>query len=143
MTSAHVRKLEDRIQQLVAQLLKMRVKDPRLGFITVTDVNLTGDTRDATVFYTVLGDEAAHASTAAALASATGMIRSEVGKQLGLRHTPSIRFQLDALPDTAADLEEALNRAREADATVAEQAASAQYAGEADPYRVPRTRDGE
>lgn len=138
MTSAHVLKLADRIHALVAQLLERRVKDPRLGFITVTGVELTGDTRDATVFYTVLGDAAAHAETAAALASATGMLRSEVGKQLGLRHTPSLTFVPDVVPESAAAIEEALQRARETDAAVAERATGAQYAGEADPYRKVR-----
>lgn len=137
MTSAHVLKLADRIHALVAQLLERRVKDPRLGFITITGVELTGDTRDATVFYTVMGDAAEHAGTAAALASATGMLRSEVGKQLGLRHTPSLTFVPDVVPESAAAIEDALQRARETDAAVAEQAAGAQYAGEADPYRKP------
>lgn len=137
MTSAHVLKLADRIHALVAQLLERRVKDPRLGFITITGVELTGDTRDATVFYTVMGDAAEHAGTAAALASATGMLRSEVGKQLGLRHTPSLTFVPDVVPESAAAIEDALRRARETDAAVAEQAAGAQYAGEADPYRKP------
>ncbi|NLT30291.1 MAG: 30S ribosome-binding factor RbfA [Propionibacterium sp.] len=138
MTSAHVLKLADRIRTLVAQLLARRVKDPRLGFVTVTDVELTGDTREATVFYTVMGDAAAHADTAAALASATGMLRTEVGKQLGLRHNPSLTFVPDSVPETAAEIEDALARARAGDAAVAEQAASAAYAGEADPYRKPR-----
>lgn len=137
MTSAHVLKLADRIHALVAQLLERRVKDPRLGFITITGVELTGDSRDATVFYTVMGDAAEHAGTAAALASATGMLRSEVGKQLGLRHTPSLTFAPDVVPESAAAIEDALQRARETDAAVAEQAAGAQYAGESDPYRKP------
>lgn len=138
MTSAHVLKLADRIHALVAQLLERRVKDPRLGFVTITGVELTGDTRDATVFYTVMGDAAAHAGTAAALASATGMLRSEVGKQMGLRHTPSLTFVPDVVPESAAAIEDALQRARETDAAVAERAAGAQYAGEADPYRKDR-----
>lgn len=118
-------------------MLDTRVKDPRLGFVTVTDVRVTGDLQHASVFYTVLGDEEARAGTAAALESAKGLIRSEVGKQIGIRLTPTLEFIADAVPETAEHLEEALRRAAERDAELAALAASAQYAGEADPYRRP------
>lgn len=131
------RKVADRIQQVVAQMLDTRVKDPRLGFVTVTDVRVTGDLQHASVFYTVLGDEEARAGTAAALESAKGLIRSEVGKQVGIRLTPTLEFVADALPETAGHLEETLRRAAQRDAELAALAASAQYAGEADPYRRP------
>lgn len=135
------RKLADRIQEIVARMLDTRIKDPRLGFVTVTDVRVTGDLQHASVFYTVLGDEAARADTAAALASATGLIRSEVGKQTGIRLTPTLEFVLDAVPETAAHLEAALRDAAARDAEVAALAASAQYAGEADPYRHDEDTD--
>ena len=92
MGEARAKQLADGIQVLVAELLERRVKDPRLGFVTVTDARLTGDLREASVFYTVYGDDQARANTAAALESAKGLIRSEVGKALGLRHTPSVAF---------------------------------------------------
>lgn len=136
-TNPRVRKIADRIQVLVAELLERRIKDPRLGFVTVTDVRLTGDTQQATVFYTVLGDEDMLASTAAALDSATGMIRSEVGKQLGMRHVPTITFVADALPESARALDEVLARAKAQDEEVAARRVE-QYAGEADPYKKPR-----
>jgi ribosome-binding factor A len=135
MSEGRAKQLADRIQEIVAELLERRVKDPRLGFVTVTDAKLTGDLREASVFYTVLGDEAARASTAAALESARGLIRSEVGKRLGLRHTPSVAFFLDAVPETAHHIEELLAQVRVADAEVARTAATAQPAGEADPYK--------
>ena len=91
-------KLADQIKVILATALERRGKDPRLGFITVTDVRLTGDNREATVFYTVMGDDSARAGTAAALASATGMLRTAVGSQLKLRHTPTLAFVLDATP---------------------------------------------
>src|SRR5438105_15161578 len=100
MDAARARKLADRISQIVAELLERRIKDPRLGFVTVTEARLTNDLREATVFYTVYGDEHERAETAAALQSATGIIRSEVGKQIGLRHTPSIAFVADVVPDS-------------------------------------------
>ncbi len=141
MTSPRVRKVADRIQVIVAEMLERRIKDPRLGFITVTDVRVTGDTQNASVFYTVLGEEDEVIGTAAALESARGLIRSEVGKQLGLRHAPTLEFIHDALPETARHLEDILAKARESDAAVAAAAAGATYAGEADPYRKPHERD--
>ncbi|MBB2925042.1 30S ribosome-binding factor RbfA [Cellulomonas cellasea] len=131
------RKLAERIQQIVAQMIDTRIKDPRLGFATITDVRMTGDLQHADVFYTVLGDDEARAGTAAALESAKGLIRSEVGKQTGIRLTPTLTFHLDAVPETAAHLESALLEAARRDAEVAALAASARYAGEADPYRKP------
>ncbi|NUR08576.1 MAG: 30S ribosome-binding factor RbfA [Nocardioidaceae bacterium] len=141
VSNPRVRKVADRIQVVVAEMLERRVKDPRLGFVTVTDVRVSGDTQNASVFYTVLGEEEQLAGTAAALESAKGLIRSEVGKQLGMRHVPSLEFIHDALPDTARHLDELLERAREADAAVAASAAGKTYAGEADPYRKPREDD--
>src|SRR3990170_149844 len=134
-TNPRVRKIADRIQVIVAEMLERRIKDPRLGFVTVTDVRVTGDTQQATVFYTVLGAPADIDDTAAALRSATGLIRSEVGRQLGMRHTPSLDFVHDALPETARHIEDLLARARASDAEVARAAAGAQYAGDPDPYR--------
>jgi ribosome-binding factor A len=138
MVSPRVRKVADRIQVIVAEMLERRVKDPRLGFVTVTDVRVTGDTQNASVFYTVLGEQEQLDGTAAALESAKGLIRSEVGKQLGMRHVPTLEFIADALPDSARHLDEALAKARESDAAVAAASAGATYAGEPDPYRKPR-----
>ncbi len=137
MASPRVRKIADRIQVIVAEMLERRVKDPRLGFITVTDVRVTGDSQQATVFYTVLGEENDLVSTAAALESAKGLLRSEVAKQLGMRHAPTLTFVADALPESARHLDEVLARARAADEAVAAQRGEA-YAGESDPYKKPR-----
>ena len=135
MGSPRVLKLADQIKVIVAEMLERRIKDPRLGFVTVTDVRLTGDSHDATVFYTVLGSEEDLARTAAALRSATGVIRAQVGQQLGLKFTPTIAFVPDAVPENARQIEDLLAQARSVDARVAEQAAGAAYAGEADPYK--------
>jgi ribosome-binding factor A len=139
--SGRARKLSDRIQQIVATMLDTRIKDPRLGFVTVTDVRVTGDLQHATVFYTVLGDDGARADSAAALESARGLIRSEVGKQTGIRLTPTLEFVLDAVPETAAHLEDALRKAAEHDAELARLREGAAYAGEADPYKKPAADD--
>jgi ribosome-binding factor A len=134
---ARARKLGGRIAQIVAEMLDRRIKDPRLGFVTITAARLTGDLREATVFYTVYGTPEEMAGTAAALASATGVIRSEIGRQTGLKHTPSLEFRLDAIPDNARNIEELVARAREADAALAVAREGAEPAGDADPYRVP------
>jgi ribosome-binding factor A len=136
MNQARARKLGDRIAEIVAEMLERRIKDPRLGFVTVTEARVTGDLREATVFYTVYGSDDEVAGTKAALASATGLIRSEVGKQTGLKHTPSISFSQDTIPDTARTIEDLVERARAADARVAAVRADAVPAGEPDPYRT-------
>jgi ribosome-binding factor A len=141
VSNPRVRKVADRIQVVVAEMLERRVKDPRLGFVTVTDVRVSGDTQQASVFYTVLGEEEEVAASAAALESARGLIRAEVARQLGMRHVPTLDFIHDALPDTARHIDELLARARESDAAVAAAAAGAAYAGEADPYRKPPEPD--
>ncbi|SDM92551.1 30S ribosome-binding factor RbfA [Allokutzneria albata] len=135
---ARARRLAKRIAQIVASALEHDVKDPRLAMVTVTDAKVTADLREATVFYTVFGDDADHAGTAAALASSTGVLRSLVGQRTGVRFTPTLSFVLDAVPDTARQVEELLAKAQAADADVARIAAGAKPAGEADPYRKPR-----
>ena len=141
MVNPRVAKLADQIHVIVAEMLERRVKDPRLGFVTITDVRLTGDSRDATVFYTVLGGQPDLTATAAALESAKGLIRSAVGKQLGLRFAPTLTFVLDATEEQARAIEEALARAATSDQELAANSAGAQYAGEVDPYRRPRDED--
>ncbi|MBN8882695.1 ribosome-binding factor A [Salana multivorans] len=129
-------RLGEAIKEIVATMLDTRIKDPRLGFVTVTGVKVTGDLQHATVFYTVLGDEAQATASAAALESAKGLLRSEVGKQTGVKFTPTLTFQLDHTPQTAADIAEALRVAAARDAEIRALAEGKQPAGEADPYRV-------
>ncbi len=143
MDAARARKLADRIQQIVAEMLERRIKDPRLGFVTVTDTKITGDLRDATVFYTVFGSEAERADTAAALESAKGIIRAEVGRQTGVRFTPTLTFSHDPLPDSARHLDGLLAEARARDEEIAKKAENAVHAGEPDPYRKPGEEDHE
>src|SRR4029077_17993699 len=109
---------------------------------TVTDVRVTGDSQQATVFYTVLGEETDLVSTAAALESAKGLLRSEVAKQLGMRHAPTLTFVADAVPENARHVEEVLARAKALDEEAAAGRGSA-YAGEPDPYKKPREHDDE
>ena len=133
--AARARKVADRIHETVARLLQGRIKDPRLGFVTVTDVRVTGDLQQATIFYTVYGSDEDRRDSAAALNSAKGLIRSEVGRALGIRLTPSLTFQLDALPTQAKSFDDALARARAKDEEIARAHAGASYAAGEDPYR--------
>jgi ribosome-binding factor A len=132
---ARIRRMSVRVREIVADVIERQVKDPRLGMVTVTDARLTPDLHEATVFYTVWGDDAVRADTAAALESAKGVIRSAVGRGTGLKHTPSLAFVHDALPDNARHIDELLERARAADEQLHQIAAGARPAGDADPYR--------
>jgi ribosome-binding factor A len=141
MDAARARRLAERISKIVAEMLERRVKDPRLGFATVTETKLTADLREATVFYTVYGSPEEREETAVALRSATGIIRTEVGRQLGLRHTPSVTFVADALPDSARRIDDLVAAAKNADAELARAREGAEWAGDPDPYRKPAEDD--
>ena len=132
---ARARKLAVRIRQVAAETLERQVKDPRLAMVTVTDARVTGDLREASVFYTVYGDDAAWTASSEALASATGLVRSAVGRALGVRFTPTVAFVPDHVPGEARRVDALLAAARDADATLSQVRAGKAPAGEADPYR--------
>lgn len=136
--SPRARRLAGRIRQIVAHYVESQLKDPRLGMVTVTDVRITGDLHDATIFYTVYGDEVERADSAAALEAAKGQMRTEVGRQTGVKFTPTLAFVLDELPESAQHIADLLAVARQADAEVEKVRLNAVHAGEADPYRKPR-----
>jgi ribosome-binding factor A len=133
--SPRARKIADLIKVIVAETLERRIKDPRLGFVTVTDVRVTGDLQHATVFYTVFGDDEQRAGTVAALDSAKGVLRREVGKGVGLRLTPSLELVPDAMPENASHIDDLLRQAAERDAEVSARASASGFAGDPDPYR--------
>ena len=134
---ARARKLADRIKVIVAKRLEKGIKDPRLGFVTITDVKMTGDLQHASIFYTVYGTDEERVNSAAALKSATGMLRSEVGRNITARLTPSLEFIADAIPENAHHIEELLAEAQSRDSAVSALASTASYAGDADPYLKP------
>ena len=136
---ARARKLAVRIRQIVSSAIEMQIKDPRLGMVTITDARVTNDLREATVY----GDPIQVEDSARALASATGVLRSTVGRQTGIKFVPSLTFVADIVPDTARELDAALERVRHADAELARAREGASYAGEPDPYRRPAEDDGE
>jgi ribosome-binding factor A len=135
---ARARRLADRIKVVVAETLDKRIKDPRLGFVTLTDARVTNDLQHATVFWTVYGGEEERDGTAAALESARGLLRAEVGKQTGMRLTPTLEFVLDGVPEAASRIDDVLAAARARDAEIAAAAVGAQPAGDPDPYKTPR-----
>jgi ribosome-binding factor A len=139
---ARANRLAKRIAQIVATALEREVKDPRLAMVTITDARVTGDLHDATVFYSVRGEtvdaEPDAEGAAAALASATGVLRSMVGQRTGVRFTPTLAFVRDAIPEGVRRFDDLLAQTRAADAEVARLASGAKPAGDPDPYKVPR-----
>ncbi|WP_309713553.1 30S ribosome-binding factor RbfA [Pseudolysinimonas sp.] len=134
-------KVADRIKEVIARRLEKGLRDPRLGFVTITDVRVTGDLQHASVFFTVYGSEEERAESALALKAATGLLRTEVGKNLNTRLTPSLEFIPDAIPENAASIASLLREAQERDEAARAAAANATYAGDEDPYVKPRDFD--
>jgi ribosome-binding factor A len=138
---ARAAKMADRIKVVVAQALERRVKDPRLGFVTITDARVTNDLQHATVYYTVFGTDEEQDGTRKALESAKGVLRAEVGRNITARLTPTLEFVPDEIPVNASHLEELLRTAKAKDAEVAAMAEGAAFAGGEDPYRKPGDED--
>jgi ribosome-binding factor A len=134
--------MADLIRQILAERLQRGLRDPRLGFVTITDVQVTGDLQHASVFYTVLGDDQERLDSQRALKAATGMLRTEVGKNITARLTPSLEFILDGIPENASAITDLLRTASDRDAETERQAKTAEYAGDADPYKSPAEEDG-
>jgi ribosome-binding factor A len=141
MDDAKTRRLAERIAKIVAELLERRIKDPRLGFVTVTETRLTADLREAKVYYTVLGTPEEREDTAKALKSATGIIRSEVGRLIGMRHTPTVEFVADVLPENAQRIDDLVAAVRQKDEELARASEGATWAGDPDPYKKPADDD--
>jgi ribosome-binding factor A len=135
------RKMADRIKVIIAKRLERGLRDPRLGFVTITDVKVTGDLQHASVFYTVYGSIEERTDSAAALKAATGLMRSEVGKNITARLTPSIEFIADGIPENAALIDDLLREAHDRDTATEDSKGTATYAGDADPYKKPRAYD--
>jgi ribosome-binding factor A len=138
---ARARRLAERIKVLIAESLDRVVKDPDLGMVTITDVRVTPDLAHATVFYTVYGSSDEVNTSMAIMTKNTGRIRGEVGRHLQIRVTPTLEFVIDEVPATAASLAALLAEAKARDAEVARLAAEAEYAGEENPYREPKTEE--
>lgn len=138
---ARARKLAERIKVLVAEALSSAVKDPDLGFVTITDVKVTPDLQHSTIYYTVYGSDEEKKQSAEIIERNRGVIRREVGHNLNIRLTPTVEFVLDEIPETAAHMNDLLAQARERDEELHKLAAAAKFAGEENPYKEPKHID--
>lgn len=134
-------KLADQVKEIVAKRIDKGLRDDRLGFVTITDVRMTSDLQHASIFFTVYGNEQERADSALALEAATGLLRREVGRNITARLTPTLEFIPDAIPENAAHIAELLAAAEASDSQAKALAATAQYAGDPDPYVKPREAD--
>ena len=105
MSELRVRKIQEFIKQEVSSMLLKEIKDPRLGFVTVTGVHLTGDLREATVYVSLFGSDREKAESLEALNNARGFIRRELGKRLQIYYTPTIDFDVDTSLDYGMHIE--------------------------------------
>ncbi|WP_293768301.1 30S ribosome-binding factor RbfA [uncultured Corynebacterium sp.] len=137
---ARAARMAKRIQEIVASAIEREIKDRRLEYVTITDVRVTGDLHDATVYYTVRGkdldSEPDLAQAEEALLRARGQLRKIVGDQLSVRFTPTLSFEFDAVPEASAHMEELLERARKRDEELAKLKENAVPAGDANPYKT-------
>ncbi len=140
---ARARRLAERIKVLVAEALERTVKDPDLGFVTITEVRVTPDLQHAKIFYTVFGSEDDRSRSSEIIERNRGRIRGEVGRQLSIRLTPTIEFELDDVQDNAAHLNDLLAQAKERDEELHKLAEGAKFAGEENPYKEPRNPEDE
>ena len=140
---ARARKLAERIKVLVAEALERAVKDPDLGFVTITDVKVTPDLQHAKIFYTVYGSESEKQHSKAIMEKNQSLLRREVGRGLSIRLTPTIELEMDEIQENAAHLNDLLAEAKARDEQLHELAEKAEFAGEANPYKEPRQKDDE
>ena len=133
------------IQRVVASSIERELHDKRLASITVTEVRVTNDLQIAKVYWTQLGheghEEGERKRAQQALDQAKGHLRSLVGHKAGLRLTPQLEFVFDEVPGDAHEIEDILAIARKRDEELAKTRKTAQYAGEADPYKHPEEDD--
>src|SRR5690625_1212823 len=95
MSNLRANRVAEEIKKELGDILTVKLKGPRVGFVTVTDVEVTGDLQQAKIFISVLGDDEKKNETLLGLAKAKGFIRTEIGKRIRLRKTPEISFEYD------------------------------------------------
>ena len=134
-------KVGEQIKLITTGMLARRLQDPRLGFVTITEVRLSRDWQAAEIFYTVLGDDKAKAATAQALEAAKPQIRTAVARGVKMRFTPTIEFVADQLVETSDHIEQLLASVKASDAEIAAKARGAAFAGDEDPYRRDQEDD--
>lgn len=133
---ARARRLAERIKVLAAEALSKVVKDPDLGFVTFTDCRVTPDLSHAKLFYTIFGSDEDKVRSKEILEQNRGRLRGEIGRNLGVRITPTLELEEDLVPANAGALAELLAEAKRRDAELEELAKGAKPAGDEDPYRT-------
>jgi ribosome-binding factor A len=106
-------RLNERIKELIGELVQKRLKDPRIGLVTITAVSIAPDYATAKVYFTVMGDEAVRSETRKGLESARSFLRRAVGRELELRQAPDLRFLYDDTLDRAMRIDEVIRETRQ------------------------------
>ena len=114
-TARRTDRLRDQIKEIVAEVIQRRVKDSHIGFVTIIDVKVTNDLREATIFYSVFGDSITQKSTNRSLDKAKGFIQSELAKQLSIRKVPILSFKVDKSVEQGTRIEELLTQIHKED----------------------------
>lgn len=112
-TFKRAERVSDQMKQEIADILMRKIKDPRIGFVTVTDVDVADDLRNAKVFVSVYGSDAEKESSLKGLRSAVAFIRSEVGKRMRMRYVPELLFRFDSTVERGAHIMELLRQIEE------------------------------
>lgn len=114
-TAQRIERLKDQIQIEVSDILHKEIKDPRIGFVSITDVEVSKDLRHVKIYVSIMGTEEEKEQTMEGLEKATGFIRSEIGKRIRLRYTPEIVFKRDDSLERGARIFELLNQVKAQD----------------------------
>ena len=109
MSKVRVEKLQELMKQEISDIVLHELKDPRIGFVTVTSVSCTEDLREAKIYVSIMGDEKAARESLHGLNSSLGFVRREIGRRIRLRFTPEISFALDASLDYSDNIQRLLN----------------------------------
>jgi len=113
VTGHRQNRLAGEIQREISQIIRDQMKDPRVGFVTVTDVEVSGDIRHAKIFVSVLGDETVTESCLAGLSKAKGFIRSELARRINVRYMPELHFKVDQSLDYSQKINSILTKVKE------------------------------
>ena len=110
MTSDRMRRVDEAVRQVLSDAVAQDLKDPRIGFVTVTSVKTSSDLRHARVYVSVFGDDAERADSLAGLESARGALQRRLARELRMKHTPTLEFDYDDTIDRAMRVEQILDR---------------------------------
>ena len=115
MSQVRANRVAEQMKKELGDIIGRKLKDPRVGFITVTDVEVTGDLQQATVYITSLGNEREKEATLKGLEKAKGFIRSEIAKRIRLRITPELTFEFDASTEYGNKIDQLLRQLHESE----------------------------